>query len=325
MFLALLGLIWQNLHPSLPIGILVYGLLSLQDFDKERALSWFWEVGAGVGVLAICCVLTPDGFELLRVSQDSQRISTALGVSEWLPAWSLGVRAAMTPFYFFFVLGVIALLVKRKDYKLSEVSFFVLFSAMTFYAARFGFYLGLVAVPFFVKTVEQITPKNLFAWNPNAPVRKIQFIIPGLIYLTLIGGMALYLPMVSPIFPREAIAALKNHPEVRRVFDYREYAGALSYWGDKHWKLFIDGRLYLYPEKIWRFYNGVAVADEHSLEILCREYRPDVLFLRKSFFAGFLSQFETSENELCERKWNNIYEDDETIVFILDHDKKISR
>ncbi|KIE18291.1 hypothetical protein DS62_12075, partial [Smithella sp. SC_K08D17] len=147
--LALIGLLWQNLHPSLPVGILVYGLLSLQNFDKNKMLPWFWEVCAGVAVLAFCCILTPDGFDLIRVSQENQRISTALGISEWFPAWSPSVIAPMAPFHIFFSLGMIVLLIKRKAYNIKEVSLFLVFSAMTFYVARFGFYMALLAVLFF--------------------------------------------------------------------------------------------------------------------------------------------------------------------------------
>jgi len=314
--LALIGLLWQNLHPSLPVGILVYGLLSLQNFDKNKMLPWFWEVCAGVAVLAFCCILTPDGFELIRISQENQRISMALGISEWFPAWSPSVIAPMAPFHIFFSLGMIVLLIKRKAYNIKEVSLFLVFSAMTFYVARFGFYMALLAVPFFVKTVEQIRPKHLFVWSPDAPVHKVNFIIMGLIYLALITGMILYLPQVRSFFPREAIAALKNRPAVHRVFNYREYAGALNSWGDNKWKLFIDGRLYLYPEETWRLYNGVALGDKDSINLICDKYQPDAFFLLKSYFAGFLRQFDVSEHELCGKKWIKLYENEETVVLI---------
>jgi len=316
LLLALIGLLWQNLHPSLPVGILVYGLLSLQNFDKRRLQPWFWEIFAGAAILAICCVLTPDGFDLIRISQENQRISTVLGISEWFPAWSPSVIAPMAPFLIFFSLGMIVLLIKRKAYRIQEVLLFAVFSAMTFYVARFGFYMALLAIPFFVKTVEQIRPKHLFAWSPDAPVHKVNFIIMGLIYLALITGMILYLPQVRSFFPREAIAALKNRPEVHRVFNYREYGGALNYWGDGKWKLFIDGRLYLYPEKTWRLYNGVALGDKDSINLLCDKYRPDAFFLLKSYFAGFLRQFDVSENKLCGKKWIKLYENKETVILI---------
>lgn len=315
-FLALIGLFWQNLHPSLLVGILVYGLLTLQNFDKQRLLSWFGEICTGVAVLAVCCVLTPDGFDLIRISQENQRISMALGITEWLSAWSPGVIAAMIPFHVFIIIGVIVLIVKRNAYKITDVSLFLVFLPITLHVARFGFYMGLLAVPFFVKTVEQIRPKNFFRWNPDAPVRKVSFIILGLVYITLITGINLYLPRVSSFFPSEAIAALKNHPEVRRVFNYREYAGAMNYWGDKNWKLFIDGRLYLYPEKTWQFYNGVASGDKNSMNILCKEHHPDALLLRKGYFAEFLRQLDASKHVLCGEKWRKIYENDETVVLI---------
>jgi hypothetical protein len=148
LLLALIGLLWQNLHPSLPVGILVYGLLSLQNFDKRRLQPWFWEIFAGAAILAICCVLTPDGFDLIRISQENQRISTVLGISEWFPAWSPSVIAPMAPFLIFFSLGMIVLLIKRKAYRIQEVLLFAVFSAMTFYVARFGFYMALLAIPF---------------------------------------------------------------------------------------------------------------------------------------------------------------------------------
>ena len=316
LLLTLIGLCWQNLHPSLPAGILVYGVLSLQNFDKNKMLPWFWEIFAGAAVLAICCVLTPDGFDLIRISQENQRIATLLGISEWFPAWSPSVIAPMAPFHIFFSLGMIVLLIKRKAYRIQEVLLFAVFSAMTFYIARFGLYMGLLAVPFFVKTIEQIRPKHLFAWDPHTPVRKLHFMIMGLYYLILIIVMSLYLPRVSPIFPREAIDALKSKTEVHRVFNYREYAGSLNYWGDKKWRLFIDGRLYLYPEKTWRLYNGVALGDKDSIKILCEEYKPDALFLLKSYFAEFLRQFDISENKLCGEKWIKLYENKETVVLI---------
>ena len=103
------------------------------------------------------------------------------------------------------------LILKRKDYNIKEVSLFLVFSAITFYIARFGFYMGLLAVPFFVKTAEQIRPKHLFVWSPDEPVRKVNFIILGLIYLALITGMTLYFPLlpgnirINPCPPRSQL------------------------------------------------------------------------------------------------------------------------
>ena len=55
---------------------------------------------------------------------------------------------------------------------------------------------------------------------------------------------------------------------------------------------------------------------KNLINILCEEYQPDALFLLKSYFADFLSQFDVSEHELCGKKWNKIYENDETVVLI---------
>jgi len=312
--LTLIGLAWQNFHPSLPVGILIYGILSLQDFKKERLRFWLLRLFPNLAILTACCFLTPEGFSLLKVSYEAQSISRLLGISEWLPAWSRAVMPALMPFYFFLFLGSIFILLKNKSFKIVEYDLFVVFSALTLYTARFSFYLGLMAVPFFVKMLEQIRPNNFFEWYPNESIKKSYFIRIVLILAAIFFCMTSFQNPLSSFYPRKAIAALKNYPDVERIFNYREYAGALNYWGDKKWKLFIDGRLYLYPPPIWDIYQGIALGDKDSLEKLFTDYRADALFLRKSYFSGFLRAIE--ENNLYKNQWRKIYEDSETVIFV---------
>jgi hypothetical protein len=76
-----------------------------------------------------------------------------------------------------------------------------------------------------------------------------------------------------------------------RIFNYREFGGALEYVGYPDWRVFIDGRLYLYDDKTWEVYHRAALGNDLSLvERLVSEH--DLFILHSSYHKALIGVLE---------------------------------
>ncbi|WP_260922973.1 hypothetical protein [Novosphingobium sp. 9] len=88
---ALLLVVWQNLHPSVSIGLAALAIhagAGLLDRFRGQRDTWPWTPM----LLAICSIpamlLTPDGLSIFAISAENARSSLAIHAAEWLPLWS---------------------------------------------------------------------------------------------------------------------------------------------------------------------------------------------------------------------------------------------
>lgn len=91
--------LWQNVHPSVPVAAAVLGLQAVGRYADER-----WGRGRGRGLwrrplataafagAAVFC--TPTGFGILEIGSRNAATSRWLGIGEWLPAHAMFAQTA---------------------------------------------------------------------------------------------------------------------------------------------------------------------------------------------------------------------------------------
>jgi hypothetical protein len=91
--------------------------------------------------------------------------------------------------------------------------------------------------------------------------------------------------------PLGAFKNLKAILSEARIFNYREFGGALEYVGYPGWTVFIDGRLYLYPREVWQTYHDISFAlSPEQLPGILRNY--DLLVLHPDFQQRLISELK---------------------------------
>jgi hypothetical protein len=88
---------------------------------------------------------------------------------------------------------------------------------------------------------------------------------------------------------------LQAHAGAGRIFSRFEWGEYLGWSGAPNFKVFMDGRIEIYPDEVWESYGAVTrgLAD---WERILDDYRVDFLLLDASYHArtGLLAQVERS-------------------------------
>lgn len=281
-FLFTLLIVWQNAHPSI---VLAAPVLLCCTIRSTRDLIVFvpW---------ALALFATPDGWNIFSLSAINAETSRSLlGISEWLPPWHSSVRDALWGFWG--VLASTALMAiltacKRKPLPLVPLTLSLIFVPLSLYSSRFSVFWGFVNAPLFGELFASLWPGTL-ARIPIAQLR-IRTALPG-IFLALTTTAVINQLHLTPSMPLGAFKNLKATLREARIFNYREFGGALEYVGYPGWTVFIDGRLYLYPGEVWQSYHDISFAlSPEQLPGILRNY--DLLVLHPDFQQRLISELK---------------------------------
>ena len=92
---------------------------------------------------------------------------------------------------------------------------------------------------------------------------------------------------LSDFAPIHLFESLHREYPKARIFNYREFGGALEYVGSPEWRVFTDGRLYLYDQATFDTYHAVAIArDSELLNRVVNEH--DLFVLHCSYHAALI-------------------------------------
>lgn len=247
---------WQNCHPSIPVSIPVIGVYIL----LRGIPRWF----IALPVIAMFC--TPDGWSLLALSAYNMDVSrNLLKISEWMPPWHSSVREAMEPFWIVALLsGVGCFLTHWRVVRANPVTGALsgVFLLLTLTSSRFGSFWGFVHAPLLGELVCALWPGSLTRVHINRVRAPACAMVACVTTLALRLNPGATLPLDTPV---EVFLSLRQKYQYARIFNYREFGGALEYAGYPDWKVFIDGRLYLFNRDTWDTYHSAALADSQTL------------------------------------------------------------
>ena len=142
-------LLWQNIHPSLIMGIILLCVMFLKRFTNNvQTVKQFKTLSIITGIAVMLYFATPDGFQLIEITQTHTMIARSiLGISEWMPPWDASVRNAMVMFWLAVVITIIMIVKSPKRIAVSDLIGTVIFCGASFYMSRLSLFWAVFMVP----------------------------------------------------------------------------------------------------------------------------------------------------------------------------------
>lgn len=314
-FLLPIWLCWQNIHPSLAMMLCYLLLQALVHFVygfRDKQWRTFAQTCGFIVLVALSYFFTPDGTRLLSVSSQNSIIArNLLEISEWLPPWHPAVASAMTIFWFSLLLSALGIAILRKKVLNEDLLCSLFFAGLSLYAARFSLFYALVSIPLWLQVFEALRPRRILQFSQEAKLSVGAVFCSTLLSAALILSPYFIAPglLLNPRIPFAQMQALKKQLPAGRIYNYREWGGALSFIGFPRWKLRIDGRLYLYQKDAWRKYYDEAQGLLPLVEILA-EQKPDAFFLHPGFQQGLIALLQRDPH------WRLFSQSAEALVFL---------
>jgi hypothetical protein len=283
--LALLALliVWQNLHATVLLALPIIGA-----YVVWRKIPWWY-----IALPPLASICSANGTHIFAYTSANVTISRdLLRISEWLPPWDPTVRGAMIPYWFFAaMLAAAALSPKGRRVRWDPITTTVsiIFCILTLSSARFGALWGFVSVPLFGEVLSTFWPGMLATRSITSLRTRTVWITAAFAFATLALNPSPLLPHDSPL---PVFQKLKVAFPTARIFNYREYGGALEYVGYPGWKVYIDGRLLLFTPETWRRYESIAIAQDKMLvaEVIKSH---DLFVLHPSYHQALIALLRT--------------------------------
>lgn len=275
---ALLLVVWQNLHPSVAIAAVWLGALAVlrwAEAMRRRAGPWPWQESALVAIAVIAMVLTPEGWGIFAVSAANAAASRAMGVSEWLPLWDPVNRQVAVP-----ILAVAMIsgwLVRRSGrFAADELLPALALLALTFAGYRFVLFWAIAMVPVIARAV------------PPGPEVRLPLTLRAL-PLTLAAVLGMVLPTrFDPSLPLGPIARLRETGVKGTIYAHFPWGGPLIDAGWPDWQVAYDGRYYRYTAAEWQAY-AAAGRGELALPRIEAEWHPAAFLLDPGWNAPLIA------------------------------------
>lgn len=294
-------LVWQNLHPSVGVAVVVLGL--------HAALGWWdwlrrrtpppWETTALTLIAALAMLATPDGWEILRWSAANAAASAAVGVSEWLPLWHPVNRFEAVPVLLIAVVVSWLLLRNPRRIDRGELAVAIVLFAMTVVAFRFVLFWAIALIPVVARAV------------PPPPVerRTPAWLAPLALVLAVIATPLLRPTHFARTIPLAAIERLRAAGVAGTVFTHFPWGGPAIDVGYPAWRVAYDGRYYRYAPPEWDRYRSTG-AGPVDLVWIERTYRPAAFVLSPQWNGALIAALRADAG-----RWQQLSADRTAVVF----------
>jgi hypothetical protein len=292
---------WQNLHPSVSVGVAAMGFATLPGaagwLRGRNALPVVPMMLGLIGVGAIFA--TPDGISIIATSATNAEMSTAIGATEWLPLWSPDNRSIAVPIV---VVATLAgwLLVRQRRFDMVEIAIALGLGLMTLAAYRFVLFWAVAMVPVIARAV-----------TPSVAHPERSAVVTVLASLLVV---AVATPLIVPThfaktLPLAAVQLLRDHHIRGTVYGDLLFGGVIIDTGYPDWRAAYDGRYYRYSSEEWRHYfdieGGIA-----PLADVVRRWQPAAFVLSTRRNAPIAEELAHS------KMWQRVYARDGIVAYV---------
>ncbi len=329
-----LGL-WANLHGAFPAGLMLVGChLLAQAVTTWRGGRFLRDqrIWALAGCLVACVLATlanPYGWNIyLYVGQTSGR-AAARRIDEWVPPsfdhW-IGIA-----FFVSLVLlaGLLWLNWKKARQahrprpvggdKLPDLFLGLCFLPLASGSVRMVVWWLLALAPAATVLLARLLP----APDPQAERKPnrgaaLAFGVLLIVALTSVPGLQVFNPLLR-LRPQERTehdldaihAKLLEHGQAGNVFSRLEWGEYLGWTAAPRFKVFMDGRIEIFPDKVWQEYAAVTQGDKEWPDILDR-YGVAALVLDADFHArtGLLEKVDGSPG------WRRVFKMRNAVLYL---------
>jgi hypothetical protein len=302
--------LWVNVHGGFPVGLALIGCYGL-----AAAIQGTWERGRGVlgdgkvRALSACLVaslaatcLNPYGWRVIEYVGLTSGAATSRHIDEWLaPGLDLLVGKML-------VISVVMLFIlfalPGARPRVREVCLIACFLPFAVGSARMIAWWLLVAAPMIARlTAAHLPVRLLKEERAEQPTRA-----EGLIFLALLVAVALnvpgwkrFNPIADTVRPThrpeddlESLCSELAEHDGGRIFSRFEWSEYLGWALAPRYKIFMDGRIEIFPDEIWREYSALTRGRADWQELLDRWQVEYLVLDTTGYHAELLPQVERS-------------------------------
>jgi hypothetical protein len=333
----LVEILWSNTHGAFPLGIVLPGLFSTAAACSAwRDGGWHALATArGLRCYAIATLLAmvaafcnPHPGQTLDYVFGVTSRATQRGIGEWMPvSWGSpsGIVLLLS------LLAAVAIVaMRRKSMETIELLLLVVFGVGAVAVQRmmvwWGMAMALALAPHVAALLAAWSGSRVLSPEESRAVRAsaaspVSF---GML-LVLAAAVAMSTPWTrayNPLLPpakRQAHADDDPHAVVEflrqsgyrgRAFNPLEWGGCLTWFCDPGIKVFIDGRVDFFPDRVWNDYATIGNAGRGWDELL-RQYGVELVVWNRQLSEKLPTALARSS------RWKNVYQDHLATVYVL--------
>ena len=292
---------WQNLHPSVSVGVAAMGFAALPGavgwLRGRSALPVVPMMLALIGVAAIFA--TPDGTSIIATSAANAEMSMAIGATEWLPLWDPTNLLIAVPVVVVALLTA-RLVARQRRFDPVEIAIALGLGLMTLAAYRFVVFWAVAMVPVIARAVAAPVAR---------PARSEAVTVLASLLL-----VAVVTPQIAPtrfgkILPLAAVQVLRDQHIRGTVYNDLLFGGVIIDTGYPDWRVAYDGRYYRYSSEEWG-YDGDIKSGIVPLADVVRRWNPAAFVLDTGRNAPITEELAHS------KMWQRIYARDGIVVYV---------
>ncbi len=327
----LLVALWVNLHGTFALGLGVVGitaggetlnyLLGRTGRMTRRNLAWLWLVTA-LSILAIIC--NPRGLGIIEFVKNLVGHPAAQQFGgEWQRPDLLSFPGSLVPLTLLVV--VLGWARRPQRFDLVDLGLILAFGWLAFDAIRNVIWFGMLAWPIAVGPLAGTTPR-MSSKRQGLPLFNYAIALLLCIPLVMVQPPFKAALALGPAFtglgstvpdgiyigggtPVKAVEWLRQHslPANARLFHDMRY-GSYLIWALPERRVFVDGRIELYPYELWLRYRRIVNGEDALAEL--GELRATHALLSRDGQSELISLLSNAAST-----WRQIYADEITVIF----------
>jgi hypothetical protein len=319
--------LWANMHGGFPIGLILVGCYVLASAcEGWWSESWtFLRSARFLSFLAslVACVfatlVNPYGWKVYEYVGVTSSIPSSRRIDEWLPP---GMDQLVGKIWVLSVLGMLVLFaLPWRRPNLREVCLVLCFLPLACSSVRMVSWWLLICTPIAARLLVGALPTR---WTAPAESEK-PTVGAAVSVVAILIVCAASLPWFDASNPAlvlthrnhrteddlaEVAAQLRERPGDGRIFSRFEWGEYFGWALAPRYKVFMDGRLEIFPDAVWADFSAVTRGRADWEAILAR-YEVDCLLLDQSgFHSDLLPLVERSPN------WVRAAESGDAVLFV---------
>lgn len=316
---------WSNVHGGFPIGLVLIGCFTLatvveiwwrhgHDVWRDRR-TWAMSLCMAGSVLAT--MVNPYGWHIYEyVALVSERAS-GRNIDEWVPP---GLHLFIGKMWMVSVLAMLVLFaLPGRRPRILDVCLVVCFLPLACSSVRMVAWWLLVSIPIIAGLLADRLPQGVLEDETEHQPSWMAGAFCGLIVLAM--SLSIPWPEHHPMRAvalrtghrieddiHEAVQYLDARNPRKRIFSRFEWGEYLSWLIGPRYQIFMDGRIEIYPDDIWKEYWALTNGRADWMEILDR-YGVDSLLLDADYHVDLLPQVKRSP------QWQLVCEEGPALLF----------
>jgi hypothetical protein len=318
--------IWANVHGGFPVGLALIACYVAGRFlgtpgglraRLMAAAPWAAWLGGAVAATFI----NPYGWHVYEYVLHTSRTASGRRIDEWLPP---GLNILAGEVWVLSILGLLILLASARRAvagwrpRVNDLVLIACFLPAACGSVRMIPWWLLATAPLLTELLAEAWPRlRAIDAEPAKPTASAGLLAAGVLAAAVFSVP--WLERYNPVFAlpgrghrteadlQSAAERLTSTAPAGRVFTRFEWAEYLDWSLAGRWKVFMDGRIEIFPDEVWTQYSAIT-RGRADWEQLLQAYNVDWLLLDVMFHGDLLPQVEACEH------WQIVFRDGDTIL-----------